>query len=146
MKLKKQTPAATPVNHNNKPSRFKEILTSGLPTMVIWNLLFILTCIPIITIGPSMAAMGFCMNSLVEGDEVKKRCCQDLFQCIPCKFYESTSGRHLLFVYHHLVRRRILCILLSQSGKCSICVHVFHLHGCTVPFLGIHDAYVPADV
>ena len=99
MKLKKQTPAATPVNHNNKPSRFKEILTSGLPTLVIWNLLFILTCIPIITIGPSMAAMGFCMNSLVEGDEVKKGVAKIYFNAFRASFMKALPvGIYFLFI------------------------------------------------
>ena len=99
MKLKKQTPVTTPVNHNNRPIRFKEILTSGLPTMVIWNLLFILTCIPIVTIGPSMAAMGFCMNSLVEGDEVKKGVAKIYFNAFRASFMKALPvGIYFLFI------------------------------------------------
>ena len=71
MKLKKHTPVPTPAGNNNRPSRLKEIITSDFLTLVIWNIVFLITCIPIITIGPAMAAMGFCTNSLVESDKPK---------------------------------------------------------------------------
>ncbi|MBR5268339.1 MAG: DUF624 domain-containing protein [Lachnospiraceae bacterium] len=78
MKIKKHTQASAPVNNTNRPSRLKEILTGSIPTLIVWNFLFILTCVPILTIGPSMAAMSFCMNALVKNDQVKMN---------PAKFY-----------------------------------------------------------
>ena len=55
-----------------KPTRLGEIITESLPTLVVWNLLFILTCIPLITIGPAMAALGFCTNALITDDRPQK--------------------------------------------------------------------------
>lgn len=58
--------------NDKKPTRLGEMLTDGLLTLVIWNVLFILTSIPIITLGPSMAALGFCTNALVTDDRPQK--------------------------------------------------------------------------
>ena len=89
LKLKKHTPVTTPVGNNNRPSRFKEILTSGIPALVIWNILFLITCIPIVTIGPAMAAMGFCMNSLVESDKPKDGAAKLYFHAFRASFIKA---------------------------------------------------------
>lgn len=89
MKQKMHTPVMTPAGNNNRPSRFKEIITSGWPTLVIWNILFLITCIPIITIGPSMAAMGFCMNSLVESDKPKDGALKLYFSAFRASFMKA---------------------------------------------------------
>lgn len=62
-------------NHAKKitPTRLGEVITDGLPSLVIWNFLFILSCIPVITIGPAMAAMSFCTNALVIDDRPYKK-------------------------------------------------------------------------
>lgn len=88
MKLKKNIPASTS-GASNRPSRLKEIITGGLPTLVIWNLLFILTCIPLITIGPAMAAFGFCANSLVEDDRPKNGAVQLYFSAFRASFLKA---------------------------------------------------------
>lgn len=99
MKLKKHTPATTPATTNNRPSRFKEIITSGIPTLVIWNILFLLTCIPIITVGPAMAAMGFCMNSLVESDRAKNGAAKLYFNAFVTSFGKALPvGIYFLFI------------------------------------------------
>ena len=89
MKLKKHTPVITPAGNNNRPSRLKEILTSGIPTLIIWNILFLITCIPIITIGPAMAAMGFCMNSLIRSDHPKKGAAMLYFHAFRASFMKA---------------------------------------------------------
>ena len=89
MKLKKHTPVITPAGNNNRPSRLKEILTSGIPTLIIWNILFLITCIPIITIGPAMAAMGFCMNSLIRSDHPKKGAAMLYFNAFRASFMKA---------------------------------------------------------
>jgi len=98
LKLKKHTPVTSPVN-NNRPSRLKEILTGCIPTLVIWNILFMLTCIPLVTIGPAMAAMGFCMNALIEGDEPKKGAVKLYFNAFRASFAKALPvGIYFLFI------------------------------------------------
>lgn len=98
MKLKKHAPVAAPINDHNRPGRFKEIITSGIPTLVIWNILFLVTCIPIITIGPSMAAMGFCLNSLVESDQAKNEAAKLYFNAFRASFMKALPiGVYFLF-------------------------------------------------
>lgn len=48
--------------------RLGEMISDGLPTLVKWNFLFILTSIPILTIGPSLGALSYCVNALVKDD------------------------------------------------------------------------------
>lgn len=56
------------------PDRYKllirlgELISDGLFTLVKWNFLFLLTCLPIITIGPSLAALHYCTNALAKDD------------------------------------------------------------------------------
>lgn len=51
--------------------RLREVFTDGLLTNLKWNLLFILTSLPIFTIGASMAALSHCTNLLVKDDRVQ---------------------------------------------------------------------------
>ncbi|MBE5971604.1 MAG: DUF624 domain-containing protein [Lachnoclostridium sp.] len=73
LKLKKNNPASFDSAKAKTPTRLGEIMTDGLPTLVIWNFLFLLSCISIITIGPAMAAMSFCTNALVMDDRPHKK-------------------------------------------------------------------------
>jgi len=79
--------------------KLKEIITTCLPTLILWNLLFILTCIPIITIGPAMAAMGFCMNSLIESDRAKESAAKLYFNAFRTSFMKALPvGIYFLFI------------------------------------------------
>ena len=99
MKIKKYTPAVSPANNTGRPSRFKEIFTGSIPTLIIWNLLFILTCIPLITIGPAMAAMSFCMNALVESDQIKKGAAKFYLDAFRASFGKALPvGIYFLFI------------------------------------------------
>lgn len=49
-------------------TRLGELISDGLITLVKWNILFILTSLPIITIGPSLCALHCCTNALVKDD------------------------------------------------------------------------------
>lgn len=82
-----------------KPTRLGEMLTDGLPSLVIWNLLFIVTCIPIITIGPSMAAMGFCTNALVTDDRPLKKPAKLYLNAFKASFWKAFPiGLYFLFI------------------------------------------------
>lgn len=74
-------------------------MTDGLLTLVIWNVLFILTSIPIITIGPSMAALGFCTNALVTDDRPQKGAVKLYFNAFKASFLKSLPvGIYFLFI------------------------------------------------
>lgn len=70
------------MNHNQKKAkkdplanktlrRLGEVISDGLITLVKWNLLFLLTALPIVTIGPAMAALSFCTNALAKDDRAQ---------------------------------------------------------------------------
>lgn len=48
--------------------RLGELITDGLFTLVKWNFLFLFTSLPILTIGPSLAALHYCTNALAKDD------------------------------------------------------------------------------
>ena len=99
LKIKKHTPAPATISTTNRPSRLKEILTGSIPTLILWNLLFVLTCIPIITIGPSMAALSFCTNALVESDQVKKGAAKFYLNAFRASFGKALpAGIYFLFI------------------------------------------------
>lgn len=71
------------------PTRLGEMMTDGLPALVLWNFLFIVTCIPLITIGPSMAAISFCTNALVLDDRPLKHPARLYFHAFRTSFVRS---------------------------------------------------------
>lgn len=62
---------------------FFEILGESLWSLVKLNLLFLLTCLPIITLGPALTALSSCMVKLARGDLLEH----------PCRFYLQTFRR-----------------------------------------------------
>lgn len=98
MKLKKPSPVSNS-RHSKTPTRLGEIITDSLPVLAIWNLLFVLTCIPLFTIGPSLAAMGFCMNALITDDRPQKGCAKLYFNAFRASFLKALPiGLFFLFV------------------------------------------------
>ncbi|MBE6878200.1 MAG: DUF624 domain-containing protein [Ruminococcaceae bacterium] len=51
--------------------RLREVFTDGLLTNLKWNFLFVLTSLPVFTMGASMAALSHCTNLLVKDDRVQ---------------------------------------------------------------------------
>ena len=76
-------------NNEKKPTRLGEVLSDGLLTLVKWNFLFLITCIPIITIGPAMAALGFCTNSLVTDNRPQKNAAKLYFNAFKTSFFKA---------------------------------------------------------
>ncbi len=74
-------------------------MTDGLLTLVIWNVLFLLTALPLITIGPAMAAMGFCTNALVTDDRPQKGAVKLYFSAFRASFFKALPiGIYFLFI------------------------------------------------
>lgn len=48
--------------------RLREVFTDGLLTLAKWNFLFVLCCLPIVTIAPAIAALLNCTNLQVTDD------------------------------------------------------------------------------
>jgi len=48
--------------------RLREVFTDGLFTLVKWNFLFVICCLPIVTIAPAVAALLNCTNLQVTDD------------------------------------------------------------------------------
>lgn len=99
MKLKTNKPTVSRSSNEKKPTRLGEIMTDGLAVLVIWNFLFILTCIPLITIGPAMAAMSFCTNALVTDDRPQKGAMRIYLNAFKVSFLKALPiGIYFLFI------------------------------------------------
>ena len=97
MKQKKYKPVSS--GNAKKPTRLGEMITAGLPTLVIWNVLFLIACIPVITIGPAMAALSFCTNALVTDDRPQKGAVKLYFNAFRASFLKALPiGIYFLFV------------------------------------------------
>ncbi len=103
MKLKKnKTDSGSKIGksgNSKTPTRLGEMLTDGLMTLVLWNILFIITSIPIITIGPAMAAFGFCTNALVTDDRPQRGAAKLYFNAFRVSFLKALPiGLYFLFI------------------------------------------------
>ena len=63
MKKTSSQGSSAPELRTRKP--LGEILSDDLAALVIWNILFFITCLPILTLGPALAALGHCTTLLV---------------------------------------------------------------------------------
>ena len=124
LKLKKTSPVSGSGN-SKRPTRLGEIITDSLPTLAIWNLLFLLTCIPLFTIGPAMAAMAFCTNALIIDDRPQKGSVRLFFHAFRASFFKSLPiGLFFLlvstifgggfFVYTYLSSENMVYIAMSS--------------------------------
>lgn len=125
MKSKKNKPVFSGSGKEKMPTRLGEMMTDGLATLALWNFLFILTCIPIITIGPAMAAMSFCTNALVTDDRPQKGAAKLYFQAFKTSFAKalplgicfllvSISFGTGFFVYSQLIAENMIYMLMSS--------------------------------
>ena len=89
MKSTKNKPGIFDQTKEKTPTRLGEIMTDGLPTLVLWNFLFILCCIPLITRGPAMAAMSFCTNALVTDDRPQKHAAKLYLHTFKVSFFKA---------------------------------------------------------
>lgn len=125
LKAKKNKQTNLRSGKEKMPTRLGEMMTDGLAILVLWNFLFILTCIPIITIGPAMAAMSFCTNSLVMDDRPQKGAAKLYFQAFKVSFAKalplgicflmvSVSFGTGFFVYSQLITENTVYMLMAS--------------------------------
>ncbi len=69
--------------------RLREVFTDGLLTNLKWNLLFIFTSLPVVTIGASMAALSHCTNLLVKDDMVQYHAAKIYFAAFKASFKKT---------------------------------------------------------
>lgn len=125
-------------------TRLGEVISDGLLTLVKWNFLFLITCIPVITIGPSLAALGFCTTALVKDDRPQESSAKLYFQAFRASFLRALPlGIFTLFItfifglgfllYFHMIPENAMYIPLASFSLLvlllfwGIMIHVFPL-------------------
>ena len=143
LKLKK-TSSVSGSGNSKRPTRLGEIITDSLPTLAIWNILFLLTCIPVFTIGPAMAALSFCTNALIIDDRPQKGAARLYFNAFRISFFKalplgliflmiSTLFGGGFFLYTYLSSENMVYIAMSSLSLLVIILfwglwtHVFPL-------------------
>ncbi|MBE6888333.1 MAG: DUF624 domain-containing protein [Ruminococcaceae bacterium] len=77
--------------------RIGEILSDSLFVLVKWNFYFFITCLPVVTIGPAMAALSHCTNMLAKDDYVVYGATKNYFAFFKQSF-RKTFGMGLVFL------------------------------------------------
>ncbi|MBQ5782792.1 MAG: DUF624 domain-containing protein [Oscillospiraceae bacterium] len=77
--------------------RIGEVLSDNLFVLVKWNFYFFITCLPIVTIGPAMAALSHCTNLLAKDDRVVYTATKNYFDCFR-QSVKKTMGFGIAFV------------------------------------------------
>ena len=76
--------------------RLREVFTDGLFTQLKWNVLFLLCCLPIVTIGPAVAALLNCTNLMVADDRPQIKASRWFFVSFKAAL-KKTMGFGVLF-------------------------------------------------
>ena len=77
--------------------RLREVFTDGLLTNLKWNLFFIFTSLPIVTIGASMAALSHCTNLLVKDDRIQYCAAKIYFAAFKAAFKKTLPAGLIIF-------------------------------------------------
>ena len=113
--------------------RLGDILREDLLTLVIWNFLFVLTCIPIITIGPALTALSHCTCYLVHNDVIMEKPSKIYINAFKESF-KSTFIWGLLvlvtttifgggfFIYSHMLSENMLYVPLTAGSIIGLVV------------------------
>jgi uncharacterized membrane protein YesL len=113
--------------------RVSEILGDSLFVLVKWNFYFFLTCLPVVTIGPAMAALSYCTNLLAKDDLVQYNATKNFFDYFKQSFRKAfgmgivflavnavlLSG---LFVYVKLMEQNMMYIPLVSVSLFGLAV------------------------
>lgn len=78
------------------PARFWELTKGELATVLIINLLFLVTCIPVITIPPALLSLHMVMRKIVLGESVS--CVRDYFAAFKQSWKRAYGAFFLTFV------------------------------------------------
>jgi len=114
-------------------ARLGDILREDLLTLVIWNFLFILTCIPIFTIGPALAAITYCSCYLVHNDVIIEMPSRIYINAFKTYFRQSLSWGLLallatgvfgggFFIYSHMLSENMLYVPLTAGSVVGLFV------------------------
>lgn len=82
--------------------RVGEILSDSLVTLVKWNFFFFITCLPVFTIGPAMAALSHCTNQLAKDDRVQYKSGRNYFEYFRQSF-KKALGIGIVFLIINIV-------------------------------------------
>lgn len=126
--------------------RFFQLLKESLPSLLLLNLIFILTALPIFTLGPALTALSFCIRELIKGDIPEETPFQSY-----CKIFRSCFKKALGFGLLPLLALPVLlyaflyylraasgnllmiplasCTLLGLLFLCGVLLHLFALLG-----------------
>lgn len=113
--------------------RLGDILREDLLTLVIWNFLFVLTSIPIITIGPSLAALTHCTCYLVHNDVIIEKPSKIYIDAFKSCFHTAlpwgllaTSVTAVLgigfFIYSHMLSEDMLYVPLTAGSVLGLVI------------------------
>ena len=113
--------------------RLGDILREDLLTLVIWNFLFVLTSIPVITIGPALAALTHCSCYLVHNDIIIEKPSRIYFDAFKTSFKSALSWGLLaiavtgifgsgFFIYSHMLSENMLYVPLTAGSVVGLAV------------------------
>lgn len=88
MEKNKKSTSHNPIK-NKILRRLGELISDGLLTLVKWNFLFLLTSLPVITIGPSLAALHCCTNALAKDDRPQFKAGRLYFSAFRASFRQA---------------------------------------------------------
>ncbi len=92
--------------------RFFEVLGESSWSLVKLNVLFLISCLPLLTLGPALTALSACIRELIEGDLQEERPFHSyrVFVITAVLFYGKQAGENWFFV--PLTALSLLAILL----------------------------------
>ena len=113
--------------------RLGDILREDLLTLVIWNFLFVLTCIPIVTIGPALAALSHCTCYLVHNDVIIDKPSKVFTDAFKSSFKNAFVWGILVivatsifgggfFIYSHMLSENMLYVPLTAGSVVGLAV------------------------
>lgn len=113
--------------------RLADILREDLLTLVIWNFLFVLTCIPLVTIGPALAALSHCTCYLVHNDVIIDKTSKVFMDAFKSSFKKAFAWGLLVimttsifgggfFIYSHMLSENILYVPLTAGSVVGLAV------------------------
>lgn len=100
-------------------TRIGEVLSDSLLILVKWNFFFFITCLPIFTIGPAMAALSRCTNCLVKDDMVQYKASRNYFDYFKQAFKKALAPG-LVFLVLNVVFVSGLLIYVKLMGQSVI--------------------------
>ena len=112
------------------PARFWALIKGELATVLIINLLFLVTCIPVITIPPALLSLHMVMRKIVLGESVS--CVRDYFAAFKQSWKRAYGAFFLTFVPMGIAGYGAI-FYLRNTAEYPVLLLLFAL--CTTAFL-----------